>query len=264
MACTGCGGNSSNGNCKDCNKVTGKALPSNNPCDPNYTGDLIFDGLEFVCANGPGFTIPTGTNFNTTLASIFTQLCNIYDILDNTGTVASSEVTWDGGLFECAADAGFTFDSGDTLNVVILEIATELCEAITDILALEADIAALATVYQESHADEDLPVVAATTEVIETISVVETGTYIVHFSVSLIADNTASWQAFLRNNTTATSYLSGNDVIGSNNGGAAELQNGANFAVIVCTALDDIQVRVSATTANVTVNKVSMYMQKIA
>lgn len=130
MGCSGCGQLQSNcgGGCKDCKKVSGKSLPNNNPCDPNYTGDLIYDGDSFECENGPGFTITTNTNLNTVLNTMFTDICNIYSILDSESNVMTSAITFDGTEFSCPTDPDIAIEPGDNMNDILATIFEKLCE----------------------------------------------------------------------------------------------------------------------------------------
>lgn len=131
-----------------------------------------------------------------------------------------------------------------------------------------ADCTCEITYQQASNNPDDAPVTTTNSLVVTSLTCAETGTYAIHFSVSFTAENNTSWSAYIRNTTTATSYITYNQALMSNSSGANMMQNGAGFAIATVTLNDVVTVTIenlSGTGDIIVVGGVaSIYMYKLA
>ena len=124
-------------------------------------------------------------------------------------------------------------------------------------------------IYQEnSNNPDDAPVTTTNSLDVTGLTCALAGTYAIHFSASLPIEDDTSWSAYIRNATTATSYITYNQALNSNASGSTMIQNGAGFAVATLALNDVVNVMVenlSGTGDIVLVGGVaSIYMYKLA
>lgn len=122
------------------------------------------------------------------------------------------------------------------------------------------------TVYYSQNGEPDKDVAAGTSADIGTaITIVDGGTYLINFGITLTVNTGADWVSWVKNTTTATDYLTGRDVAGENTDVLnVATQNGSNSFIVTVADNDVLLIRASALDNNVVVTKYSISAIKLA
>jgi hypothetical protein len=203
------------GNCNDCKKIKARTIVENY-CDPHFTGNIKYDGIEFICENNTALNLSTGNLLNDIILAHATALCENDSLLE-----------------------------GIAISI------TEINDSIIEINeALDADV------FLEDYADieEGGSIAASTTANFGLLTVVVDGKYLINWNINVTLDGTAEFRGLIRKTSgTPVDYGSGRGSNGSANTETSQYANGSGSLILDLIAGETLVIKVSAFSNIVTV-----------